>query len=91
MTEDQTVLSLIRDYWVQIGVFISFVVGYANLKWQVKENKAYIDVLKQVHKDIDNNMMSRLDKIDGKVDQVYKDQSKDIKDILIMLSEIKRN
>ena len=89
MTEDQSILVIIRDYWVQIGVFVSFIVGYANLKWQVKESQKDIEALKVAQKDFDFETAQKLSKLEAKIDAAYKDQSKDIKDILIMVGELR--
>lgn len=89
MTEDQSILVIIRDYWVQIGVFVSFIVGYANLKWQVKESQKDIEALKIAQKEFDFETTQKLSKLEAKIDAAYKDQSKDIKDILIMVGELR--
>ena len=76
---DQTIMNVIRDYWQVLLMSVSLIVGWANLKFKVKENTDDIENLKQSQSRIESKIEAKLD-----------GQATDIKNILIMLGDIKR-
>lgn len=80
MTEDQSFLAVIRDYWVQISFAAGTIAALANAKFNIGKNSADIKELKE-----------KADKLESKIEVKLEQQSQDIKTILIMLGDIKRN
>ena len=53
MTQDQTVLGFLNDNWLIIGAFVSFLVGYVELRVKVLSHGKQIDQLqRQMREDI---------------------------------------
>lgn len=80
MTEEQGILTFIRDYWVQIMFVVAIIAGWMNTKFRVNENTRDI-----------RNLELRAEKLENKIEAKIDQQGQDIKNILIMLGEIKRN
>lgn len=80
MTEEQGILTFIRDYWVQIMFVVAIIAGWMNTKFSVNENTRDI-----------RNLELRAEKLENKIEAKIDQQGQDIKNILIMLGEIKRN
>lgn len=80
MTEEQGILTFIRDYWVQLMFVVAIIAGWMNTKFRVNENTRDI-----------RNLELRAEKLENKIEAKIDQQGQDIKNILIMLGEIKRN
>ena len=80
MTEEQGILTFIRDYWVQLMFVVAVIAGWMNTKFSVNENTRDI-----------RNLELRAEKLENKIEAKIDQQGQDIKNILIMLGEIKRN
>ena len=80
MNEEQGILTFIRDYWVQLMFVVAVIAGWMNTKFSVNENTRDI-----------RNLELRAEKLENKIEAKIDQQGQDIKNILIMLGEIKRN